>query len=276
MTAIGFWVALCACACATVAGCAGSGAGLDSNGRPIGSEGGGGALTADFASIQDNVLTPICSVCHAGGSAPQGLRLDAANSYAMIVGVPSVEDPSVLRIKPGDPDNSYLVQKIEGVAAVGAQMPFGGPPLPAATIATIRQWVTNGAPQSAAPPPTVAFAVATVVPQMNEVVLQTPAQIVVAFTRELDRAHLGPASLRLEHLPPGRADEPEDVPVDISVPEGNPFAVLLRPRVPLANGVYRVTVLGGAAPGVAALDGERLAEGVRDVLVSVFAVEATP
>jgi hypothetical protein len=74
-------------------------------------------------------------------------------SYGMIVGVPSQEAPSLLRIKPGDPDNSYLVQKIEGQAAVGAQMPDGCPVtqpcLSQATIAMIREWVSEGAPQAA-------------------------------------------------------------------------------------------------------------------------------
>jgi hypothetical protein len=119
---------------------------LDSNGRPLG-EGDEptGPLTARFGSIQSHVFTPICSVCHAGGSAPQGLRLDAANSYAMLVGVASSEVPSLNRVAPGDPDNSYMVQKIEGHAAVGARMPFGGPYLDPEVIAQIRQWVTDGA-----------------------------------------------------------------------------------------------------------------------------------
>jgi hypothetical protein len=123
----------------------GSGEGLDSNGRPIGEVGTAGPLEATFESIQAHVFTPICTACHAGGSAPQGLRLDEANSYAMLVGVPSVEAPSIDRVKPGDPDDSYVVQKIEGHAAVGARMPFGGPYLDDTTIATIRQWITLGA-----------------------------------------------------------------------------------------------------------------------------------
>jgi hypothetical protein len=132
-----------------VPGCGGGdGAGLDSNGRPIG-EGSNpsGPLTPTYASIQSHVFTPICSVCHAGGSAPQGLRLDAANAYAMLVNVPSVEVPSVLRVKPGDPDNSYMIQKIEGHAAVGARMPYGGPYLDDNTISIMRQWVADGAAQ---------------------------------------------------------------------------------------------------------------------------------
>jgi len=95
-----------------LAACAGNGAGLDANGQPIGA---GGAppppLTADFKSIQDNILTPICTHCHSGAGAPEGLELDAANSYALLVGVSSNEDPGRLRVKPGSPDNSYLVLK---------------------------------------------------------------------------------------------------------------------------------------------------------------------
>lgn len=131
---------------AMLAACGGgSGEGLDANGRPIAGGAAPGALAADFGSIQDHVFTPICTVCHAGGAAPQGLRLDAANSYAMLVGVPSSEVPAVLRIAPGQPDASYLIQKLEGHAAVGSRMPFGGPYLDAATIDIIRQWIAAGA-----------------------------------------------------------------------------------------------------------------------------------
>ena len=90
-------------ACAV--GCAGNGQGLDQNGQPITPGGGsGGPVTADFQSIQDNVFTPICSKCHIGASAPEGLQLDAAHSYNLLVGVPSAERPDLLRVNPGNPD----------------------------------------------------------------------------------------------------------------------------------------------------------------------------
>jgi len=129
----------------TLAACGGgSGEGLDSNGRPS-TGGSSGGLTATFSSIQANVFTPRCTGCHAGASAPQGLRLDAGNSYALLVGVASAEQPSVQRVAVGRPDDSYLIQKLEGHAAVGVRMPFGGPYLDDATIAVIRQWITAGA-----------------------------------------------------------------------------------------------------------------------------------
>jgi len=125
----------------------GSGEGLDSNGQPAGGGGGGGGtLTASFSSIQANVFTPRCTGCHAGSGAPAGLRLDAANSYALLVGVASAEVPSLQRINPGRADDSYLIQKLEGRAAVGVRMPFGGPYLDDATVAVIKQWIAAGAP----------------------------------------------------------------------------------------------------------------------------------
>jgi hypothetical protein len=119
---------------------------------------GGPALTNGNFFVQDPVATGVdysteiqpifdsrCTSCHSGASAPQGLRLDASNSYANLVDVPSNEVPSLLRVEPGDPENSYLVQKIEGTADVGGQMPLGGPPLNATMIALIRQWIGEGA-----------------------------------------------------------------------------------------------------------------------------------
>src|ERR1700730_1888663 len=145
MSRVGYKTMIASLAMTVMAGCsAGSGVGLDQNGQPIGSTGGTPPLTADFTSIQDNVFTPICTRCHIGAGAPQGLQLDAAHSYALLVGVPSVEEPSLLRVKAGDPGNSYIIRKLEGGASiVGGQMPLGETPLPPATIAAISQWITN-------------------------------------------------------------------------------------------------------------------------------------
>jgi Ca2+-binding RTX toxin-like protein len=112
---------------------------------------------ADFA-VQNPVAPPVvyttqiqpiftasCVECHSDVSAPRGLRLDDENSYANLVNVASSEVPSLKRVNPGDPDNSYLVQKIEGNAAVGGRMPLNRLPLSAAQIALIRQWIIAGA-----------------------------------------------------------------------------------------------------------------------------------
>jgi Ca2+-binding RTX toxin-like protein len=99
----------------------------------------------DYVTQIQPIFTGNCQSCHSGASAPQGLRLDANNSFANLVNVASRQVPSLARVEPFDPDNSYLVQKIEGTAAVGARMPAGRPPLSAAQIGLIRQWIGDGA-----------------------------------------------------------------------------------------------------------------------------------
>jgi len=62
------------------------------------------------------------------------------------MGVASVQIAATLRVDPGFPDDSYIVQKIEGSAGiVGQQMPLNNPPLTAAQISVIRVWIFNGA-----------------------------------------------------------------------------------------------------------------------------------
>ena len=227
-----------------IAGCAGNGQGLDANGQPLVPGGGGNQpLTADFDSIQAHVFTPICTACHAGATAPHGLRLDAADSYNLLVGVPSDEVSGILRVKPGDPDNSYLIQKLEGHASVGARMPFGGPYLAADVIAVMRQWITNGAsrsPTSPAAAPT-SFAVITVAPGVDETLAVAPPQIMVGFNQDVDQTRLTSGSVRLERVAQDSAGSlTEIVPTRLTVPTANPRTVLLWPLQTLQPGYYRV------------------------------------
>ncbi|MGD8418782.1 MAG: hypothetical protein PVH91_17090, partial [Pseudomonadales bacterium] len=101
-----------------------------------------------FGQVQQ-VFTNNCafSGCHAGASPQQGMDLSEGQAYANIVNVPSQEMPSLDRIEPGDPDNSYLVRKIEGTGLL-ERMPAGSPPLSDATIQLIRDWVSAGAPNN--------------------------------------------------------------------------------------------------------------------------------
>lgn len=109
------------------------------------------APTVTLTQLQAEIFTPRCNVCHDGSSAPGGalpgsMNLGAGSSVASLVGVASQEQPALMRVKPGDPDNSYLVRKLEGAAGIsGARMPFGGPFLDAAAIARVRAWIAAGA-----------------------------------------------------------------------------------------------------------------------------------
>ncbi len=108
-----------------------------------------GDMDPTLASIQSNVLNSSCSSCHdgpPGSGLPGGLDLSgAAASFSSMVGVASQEVPALLRVKPGDPANSYLIKKLEGTHSVGSQMPIGSPPLAASVIGVIRIWIQLGA-----------------------------------------------------------------------------------------------------------------------------------
>jgi mono/diheme cytochrome c family protein len=100
-------------------------------------------LTANFFGI--------CAGCHTGtGTVLPGVMnlTSKANIYAAWVGVPSIEVSSLERVKAGDPTNSYVVQKLEGTAAVGARMPLGGPYLTQAQIDQVKAWIAAGAPNN--------------------------------------------------------------------------------------------------------------------------------
>ena len=254
-------------AAAAVAGCTGSGVGLDANGNPIGSGGGGGGepLTPDFKSIQDNVFTPICTKCHIGAAAPEGLQLDAAHSYALLVGVPSTEQPNVLRVKAGDPDNSYIVQKLEGASGIsGVRMPFGGPYLPQSTIDVIRTWITNGAQPAAMQTAAAAtqhhesLAVEVTAPEEGAVLLNERQTIVVAFNHEVDASLVNYTTVTLEKTDTLPAVA---VPSTTALAAGNPRALLITPRVPLVPGSYRLTLRGSGGGALADVGGETLGAG---------------
>lgn len=115
-----------------------------------GDPGGGEPIdpTAAFTRVQNEVFTPTCSVigCHDTLGQQSQQILSPGRAYASIVNVPSVEMPQLMRIRPGDPANSYLYRKVTGAGITGERMPQFGPPLPDAQIRLIRDWIRRGAP----------------------------------------------------------------------------------------------------------------------------------
>lgn len=107
-----------------------------------------------LSELQTLVFTPKCSGCHDGSNPPDGALpgsqdLRAGHAFASLVNVASHEQPGLMRVKPGDPASSYLVQKLEGAASIsGSRMPFGGPFLDAATIDKVKSWIASGAPDN--------------------------------------------------------------------------------------------------------------------------------
>lgn len=90
--------------------------------------------------------------CHGAEGKRGGLQLTSDVAYAQLVGVAATHDAAAakgkLRVKPGDPDASYLIQKLEGAAAgEGNRMPPQGQALPPETLALVRRWVAAGCPK---------------------------------------------------------------------------------------------------------------------------------
>jgi uncharacterized protein (TIGR03118 family) len=109
---------------------------------------------ATLTQLQQAVFTPSCSACHDGsqpanGALPGAMNLRSGASFGSLVNVASREQPALMRVKPGEPENSYLIHKLEGTQGIsGARMPFGGPFLDAATIDQVKSWIASGAPNN--------------------------------------------------------------------------------------------------------------------------------
>jgi hypothetical protein len=115
--------------------CGGSGSGSMMAEMPAATGGSPPPSMASFDSIQTNIFTPKCAGCHSGSSPAANLNLDATHSYGDLVNVPSTEQPTILRVKPGDSADSFLVQHIEseGDGASSTDLSF------------IEQWIMEGA-----------------------------------------------------------------------------------------------------------------------------------
>jgi hypothetical protein len=119
-------------------------------------------LLGDEVSFHNEVapiLQNTCEsfLCHGGRPPKGGMNLLAGDEYDAIVNVESQEAPDVLRIKPGDPDHSYLYAKLlgtqEALGGEGERMPAGEaiqspPPLPDDEIQIIHDWIAAGAPNN--------------------------------------------------------------------------------------------------------------------------------
>ncbi len=100
-----------------------------------------------LSAIQAKIFTPNCasfSSCHGGASPQEGMSLVSPVAGALI-GVASTEVPALMRVAPGDPDASYLLQKLErAMPTVGVRMPPDQPLAPN-KIEAIRLWIAAGA-----------------------------------------------------------------------------------------------------------------------------------
>jgi hypothetical protein len=144
-----------ACLLSACAGGGGDGDGDSGNGGPACTPPPGGATISYTDNIQP-IYDRSCALsgCHVPGALGGDLDLTPGRSYRQTINVPSFQQRQKRRIVPGDPDASYLVQKIEGTPGItGLPMPQtcptpppGGQCLTPDDRAAIRQWITECAP----------------------------------------------------------------------------------------------------------------------------------
>jgi len=108
------------------------------------------SIQRDIFSASDSSGRAACNTCHVPGGPANGTGLfltDTATSYAGLVGRGSRLKPGETLVIPGDPDNSYLVRKLEGGPDInGLRMPRNtGPFLTDGQMLVIRRWIAEGA-----------------------------------------------------------------------------------------------------------------------------------
>lgn len=105
----------------------------------------------DFDSEVQPIFSQSCALsgCHAGASPAQGMSLEPGAAYGSLVAVASAQVPSMIRVEPGDPAGSLLMNKLGASPAFGQQMPPGGE-LSQSEIDTIEAWIAAGAPETEA------------------------------------------------------------------------------------------------------------------------------
>lgn len=107
----------------------------------------GGLTGVTLDQVQTQVFDIACTRCH-GLTRSAGLDLRRGIAHSQLVNVQSGQGP-LMRVLPFQPDQSYLVHKIEGRPTIaGTQMPPPGQfPRPGlAQIELVKGWVRSGAP----------------------------------------------------------------------------------------------------------------------------------
>lgn len=117
---------------------------------PTACDGGGDGEPAPptFGEVHERVFQVSCvfSTCHKGGPSPAGdMSLEREEAHAALVEVSSSMATGKVRVVPGDPDASYLLEKLTApMPAAGETMPPDAP-LEAERIDLVRQWIEAGA-----------------------------------------------------------------------------------------------------------------------------------
>lgn len=98
--------------------------------------------TAYFAAEVLPIFLARCWICHPPMG---GMDLSAEEAYNSLVSVTSSNHAPALRVAPGDPEASVLWNKVSFTEVYGLGMPPDGTVLAPDELATIRDWIEQGA-----------------------------------------------------------------------------------------------------------------------------------
>jgi len=96
----------------------------------------------------EGILGSICASpdgCHGGGGGNVPFLLSGGADFSPLIDAPSVERPGMVRVKPGDPAQSYLYLKIACEGGIDGSCMPPGPPQPS-LAALFYGWIEAGAP----------------------------------------------------------------------------------------------------------------------------------
>jgi hypothetical protein len=91
----------------------------------------------------------VCITCHYEGSPTPPDLTHPFDPITGVVDVKSVFRADLDLVEPGDPDQSFLMRKLDALSPsseVGAPMPYGYRPLAEHEVEMLRQWIAKGAP----------------------------------------------------------------------------------------------------------------------------------
>lgn len=111
------------------------------------------AQTTQSENLAREIFSGKCANagCHAEVRPAMQLTLEAENFAQSLVDVTSRQVPQLQLVKPGAPEQSYLMRKIKGQGIRGERMPKGNVPLSAGEIAVLERWVSS-LPSNSPPP----------------------------------------------------------------------------------------------------------------------------
>jgi hypothetical protein len=164
------FISLIAALALAAGGCAGDGPPTTATPTPGGAQTPGTGTTIDEVQRRIFDLRCLTAGCHNAADRGGDLVLEAGTSWSNLVDVdpndPGAVQAGLLRVVPFQPDNSFLVIKLEGpTPGQGSRMPQGGPFLSDSDVQLVRQWIIDGALDSAGP---------TVTPQPTSSATATP------------------------------------------------------------------------------------------------------